>query len=320
MKNEPDFSGINPLRVKTARHRLNVIEDYLSLRYRTAEDKLAAAKSVGLSTSAFQRLVNNWQKYKSVSRLVVNGKLPVRKKKLQPEVRKMIFEEIENAGHTASVSKIHRLVSQNCKAMGLNTPSLPAVYNILLEAQSQRPELIGGAPRVVIGRMWFKLPVRDKVTNEVTTKLGQVLAAVALPERVIVSHVIAIGEIEPSFQILLNDLHNTQTPEAPFRPLVMNLADLRANRAHIDEHGFELMIPLEIPTQRELKRAFGHQFGMLTPFYQRNLLKPRAQDLLCRQDHPLTEGEARNAIEATIADSNAKWRKLSDKLTFKLCH
>lgn len=320
MKNEPDFSGINPLRVKTARHRLNVIEDYLSLHYRTAEDKLAAAKSVGLSTSAFQRLVNNWQKYRNVNRLVVNGKLPVRKKKFHPDVRKLILDEIEDAGHTASVTKIHRLVSQKCKAMALDTPSLPAVYNILVEAQSQKPELVGGAPRVIIGRMWFKLPVRDNVKNEVTTKLGQVLAAVALPERIIVSHVIAIGETDPCFQALLDDLKTAQTPDAPYRPLVMKLADLRANRKCISEHGFGLMIPPEFSTQSELKRAFGRQFGMLIPFYQRNLLKPSAQDLLCRQDQPLTEDEARSAIEATIADSNAKWQRLSDKLTFKLSH
>ncbi|MEG4930201.1 hypothetical protein QUA99_25235 [Microcoleus sp. F10-B2] len=318
MRSEPDFSGINPLRVKTARHRLKVIEEYLALPKRSRAEKLAAATALNLSTSAFQRLINNWQKYKSVSKLVVDGTAPVRNKKFHPDVRKMIMDEIDEAGHNASVSKIHRNVTQGCQAIGQKAPSLPAVYDILLEAQSQKPELVGGEPRIVIGRIWFKLPIFDQISNKTTTQLANLLIAVALPERIITSHVVTIGDVEPCFKNLLDDLRATEIIDAPFRPLVMKLADLRANRAIVNGHGFELLVPPELSTQTEIKRAFGTQFARLTPFYRRKLLKPDVENLLCRQDQPLTEDEALAVVETAITDSNVKWGKLSDKLEFKL--
>ncbi len=318
MKNEPDFSGINPLRVKAARQRLTVVERYLALPEKTGAEKLAAASSIGLTPNAFQRLINRWQKYKDVNKLVVNGKLPTRNKKLHPSIREMISKEIEKAGHTASGSKIHQTVVKRCRKKGIKAPSLPAAYNILMESRSKKPELVGGHPRVVIGRLWFKIPMRDSVSNDVSTRLAQVLAAVALPERVIVAHVISVTEADPTIPALLEKLVTVENLDGPYRPLVMDRTDQKMNEAAISKCGLAPVLPFEFPTQKELKRAFGTQLGLLTPFYRSKLLRPAAENLLCRQDQPLTEHEAQHVIEAAIADNNVKWTKPGEKLEFKL--
>jgi hypothetical protein len=318
MNIEHDVSGINPLRIKTARQRMETIEEYLSLPERSKAAKLAAATSLGLTNSGFQRLINSWIKYKDISRLVGNRKISVVRKKLQPAVRKMILSEIEAAGHEASASKIHRKVVEYCRTKRVKTPCFMTVYHILLEVRQKTSQMVGGTPRIVFGRMYFKLPIQDQSTNELTTRLAEMLVAVALPERIIISYAISVNETPASFTGLIENFIKLASDDAKSRPLIIDKADPNSNHPLFVEHGLRLHEPSENTPQRELNCAFGTYLGQLKTYYRQKLLKPRPEALLCRQDQPMTEDEAYRAIEDAIAENNAKWTTLANELGSKL--
>lgn len=68
---EPDFSGIDPLRVPEARRRVEAIRRYLALEAPSSADTTRIASTIGLSRVQFGRLVRAWRDHRDAALLVV---------------------------------------------------------------------------------------------------------------------------------------------------------------------------------------------------------------------------------------------------------
>ena len=54
---DPDFTGIDPLRLAEARRRIAIIEDYLAKSKRSGHETAQAARAIGVNRSQFYILV-----------------------------------------------------------------------------------------------------------------------------------------------------------------------------------------------------------------------------------------------------------------------
>ena len=303
---EPDFSGINPLRVPTARKRLAAIQEYLAIPNRTTQDKIRVAESIGLSRWAFQRLVKAWIQYKRVDLLVENKKVRETKKlSVSARVRAILQEEVARAGPEASLSTVTPAIQRRCEAEGLKMPSAGTIYNHIKRARAETPGMIGGPPRIAIGRLSFRLPVKAEMSEAIANHMPQTLVAVALPECFVLHHVISVdADRPPSIELLVEKLLEGQTLDGEQRSVQIEAMDLQLTRPIFERFGISKSGRNGRSTQKELSRAFGEKFGSLVPVYTPNRGRPARKSVLTRQDEPLTEADAVAAIEAAIAANN----------------
>lgn len=316
---EPDFSGINPLRVPTARKRLAAIQEYLAIPDRKVADAVRISATVGMSRWSFQRLVKAWIQYRRVDLLVENKKgKPTRKPTMSEQVRAVMKDEIKKAGADAELALLKPIVRKRCEAEGLKIPSDATLKKHIVAARTANPEMIGGPPRIVIGRISFHLPVALSTGEGAINPLPHVLLAVALPECAIIASDICVNEEQPpDIEQVVHQVLEGQTEGAEGRQLLIDPMDRRLSKAVFRQFGVKRPERNRMSVQREMARIFGSKFGMLEPIYRPNLARPGRRNVLSRQDQPITEADAIGAIQAAIDSHNASRLTSTPEYTIK---
>lgn len=222
---ESDFSGIDPLRVPEARRRIEAINEYLQLPSPTSADTSRIAASIGLSRNQFSRLARVWRDHRN-ARLLVIGKRGAASRDygIDPRALTIANEVISNAGNSATLAKAAPEIERRCAQEGIAPPSRQTIYNYIRAARVTAPKPAEGHPRIVVGRMWFHLPVRGMPSDGMPT----LLTAVLLPECIIVANAVSTSpSVPPSVQDLVDSLAHKQTPGAAPRPLLLDPDDRR---------------------------------------------------------------------------------------------
>lgn len=298
---KPDFSGIDPLRLPEARRRIAAIEEYLKLSSPTTADTVRHAALIDLSRWQFLRLVRVWREHRSAHLLVVGrrGKA-TRQYSVDPRATEIMTQVIDETEGVADLAHAAAVIEERCAAEGIAPPARATIYNNIREVRARSGGHIGGPMRIVIGRMWFHLPVEGQPAIAMPT----LLLAVVLPERHIVAYRISIDQLSPpSVRGLIKDLAAQRQVGASRRKLFIEPDDRRVALDALDEAG--LNIPSHYRSvQREISRAFGGKLGPLKAIYRRALARPTTKKVLHRQDRPLTTSEAIATIEQAIAISN----------------
>jgi len=300
---EPDFSGIDPLRVPEARRRIAALDAYLALPSPRTSDTERFAGGIGLSRNQFGRLARVWRDHRD-ARLLVIGKrgAATRDYGLDPRAVAIANEVIAGAGATATLAWTAPEIERRCAEIGAPAPSRQTIYNYIRAARVAAPAGIEGPPRVVVGRVWFHLPISGMPAMAMPT----LLAAVLLPERLILAHAISLDpQAPPSVGDLIDAVSRSRTPGAPPRPLLLDPDDRRAAAAALDRAGLGRTRSHDRSVQRELSQAFAGRLGSLAVIHQRGMARPATKRVIKRQDEPLTAEDAVAAIEAAIAANNA---------------
>jgi len=302
---EPDFSGIDPLRVPEARRRIEAINEYLALpNPNTADAKRVAAK-IGLSPWHFQRLARIWSEHRNPTMMVVGRRGPSsRDYGIAPRAAAILREEIEKAGADAELATVAPEIEQRCRSENVIPPARATIWNHIRKARAGTGTA-AGPPRIVIGRMWFHLPVTALTDGWPGSDMPTLLVAATLPERIILAHRISVDErYPPSVADLIADLLSKQSTSAQPRPLVMDAADRRAARKALADGGLGGVRPHNRSLQRQLARAFGGRLGSLPALYQRSLARPESKRIVQRQDERISPGAAQAVIQDAIHASN----------------
>lgn len=299
---EPDFSGIDPLRVPEARRRVAALNEYLALAPASEEDVRRLAGSIGISRSSFFRLAQVWRLHRQPSLLVVGKRgATSRDYGIDPRATEIMNEVIVGTTPDAKLATTTAEIRRRCAAEGVNPPSKQTIYNHARKARAATPVVIG-PPRIAVGRMWFHLPVKGKPATSMPT----LLVAVALPERVIVAHRISTDpDTPPSVNDLIDGVAALRTPGAEPRPILLAPDDRRVGAAALDRAGLNLTRSHSGSVQRELSKAFNGQLGPLAAIYQRGMARPATKPVLSRQDEPLPASEIAGIIESAVDAHNA---------------
>lgn len=302
---KPDLSGIDPLRVPEARRRIAAIEEYLALPSPTTADAAKHAARVDLSRWQFLRLVRVWRDHRDAHLLVIGkrGKA-TRQYGVDTRATEIMEEVVGVTGGAADLALVAVEVEKRCASEGINPPARGTIYNKIREARAGSGGHVDGPPRIVVGRMWFHLPVE----GQPATAMPTLLVATLLPERLVIAHQLSTDFVSPpSVRALVEDLVSRREPGAQARQLLIEADDRRVAAAVFEHAGLQVGAHYR-SVQREISRAFGGRLGSLKAIYRRGLARPTTKKVLSRQDEPLTHAEIREVIEAVIAANNGQNR------------
>lgn len=299
--NEPDFSGIDPLRLGEARRRVAEITTYLQLPHRTIADADRHASNLGISRYQFYRLAKIWREHRKPS-LLVGGLRGASSRDygIPARAAEIAAEEIAAAGPTAELATIAVAVETRCAADGVAPPSRPTLWSWIMKARAES-RAADGPPVVVIGRLWFHLPMKVAHSGE----MPMALAAVLLPERLVVAHAVATDASPPAVGALISALAAQRAPGAPARPLLMEAGDRHAAADALTKAGLERVTAHPRSIQRALARSFGERFGHLKAIYRRGSAKPGKAGVAHRLARMLEVEEATSMITDAIDANNA---------------
>lgn len=304
---EPDFSGIDPLRVPEARRRIAAINEYLNLANPSTADAIRISATIGLSRWQFQRLARAWREHRNPSLLVVSRRGAAnRDYGLAARAVEIAKEEITKAGAGAELAIVAPEVERRCRAEEINAPSRPTIWNYMRNARASGAVRADGPPRIVIGRMWFHLPVTDLPEGQTGTDMPALLAAVALPEGIVLAHRTSFDDgSPPSVASLMEELLASRSVGAEPRALLLEANDRRAAAEVLAACGMRHLRAHNRSVQRELSRAFGGKIGRLPALYRRGLARPESKAVVQRQDERISVEAAEAAINEAIETSNA---------------
>ena len=162
---EIDLSGVAPLRRAETRRRIRVILEYLSLMNPRAEDRTAAAASLGVGTQQFMNLVRAWELHGEANAIAKAGAKAgaprePRKHGLPPSTRTAAEDALRalpaSASHQEAIAAVHAM----CRKRETRTPSNSMISYLRL-AIRQSGEAVGGEPGLVIGRAIVGLPMLE---------------------------------------------------------------------------------------------------------------------------------------------------------------
>ena len=298
---EPCFSGIDPLRLPEVRRRIAALNRYLALPEPNTADAVRFGKSIGLSRWQFQRLAAVWRNHRD-PRLVFNGRHGRSKRDygIAPRATEIAEEVIAQARENDTVTAISIEIEARCAAESVAPPSRPTIWSYVRKARAEAPA--SGPPRVVIGRMWFHLPIKGKAPEA----MPMLLAAVLLPEGKVVAYRISTDPlVPPPVAELVAELAAARTGRAPARKLRIDADDRRAADRALVEAGLNSVRADGRSVQKDLSRSLGGRLGPLVALYRRSRARPATRKPSTRLEQPLESADVVSAVEDAIATYNA---------------
>lgn len=300
---DPDYSGIDPLRVPEARRRIAAVSEYLALPSPNTADAIRLAATIGLSRWQFQRLAAAWRDHRD-PKLLVFGKRGTSsrdygiERKAADIARHIIDREVRSG---KSATSIAILIEDECGRQNVSPPSRPTIWNWLRAARAKGGFEMAGPPRIVVGRLWFHLPVAGQPADNMPT----LLAAVLLPERTIVAFQISITAGEPpSLKKVLDDLLRLRTSGACRRVLLLDGADRLAAKEMLHDANIRVAKDARPSVKAQLSSAFSGKLGPLTVIHRRAAARP-AKTPKRRLEQAIAGSQVVAAIEAAVHAHNA---------------
>lgn len=300
---KPDFSGVMPTRMAEAQRRIRVIEGYLAIQQPSGDDTVAAARELGISRWTFTRLATSWRNHRDPAMLVRSPTGKARRDYgIDRQAKAIAIKAIQKAGFTAELSAVAPVVERECQTAGIKPPSRPTIYNYILAERRAGKLRFDETPCLVIGRIWFHLPIEGYPRNEMPCAL----VAVAMPERFILAYEVAVSrETPPSVAKVAEDLCNLFAGQAPQRTLVIERIDRMAVSGVFAAHNLSASRRRSQSPQKILAQAFGDKLGELKPVYRAGSASAKPKYVMGRHDKPLSPSAATALIEAAIQSSNA---------------
>lgn len=296
---EPDMTGIDPLRLAEARRRIDILDEYLALDRTAVSDATTYAKRIGVSRSQFYTLAKAWRLHRDPRLLGLNkGYSASRDYGIASRALAIMEEEL---GCAEELDALVSAVTTRCAREGVPAPSPQTVRDRFRGRQARTPR-IDGPRRVLISRMWFRLPVGPTGTEE----MPMLLTATLIPERIIVAHELSTSAAKPlSVQRLLERVHTLRSVGARKRGLLIDRADRLHARDVLDAFGFDRERDWHGSVQREASRHFAGRLGDLDAIFQRGSARP-----LVTGSRPkvgaITRQQAEDLIDAAISLNNQR--------------
>lgn len=299
---KPDFSGVMPTRMAEAQRRIRVIEGYLAIQQPSGDDTVAAARELGISRWTFTRLATSWRNHRDPALLVRSPTGQTRRDYgIDGQAKAITIKAIQDAGFTAELSTVARVVEKACHNAGIKPPSRPTIYNYILAERRAGQLRFDETPCLVIGRMWFQVPLLGGGPNE----LPCALLVVALPERLVLAHAISVDrDSPPPIDGVIRDLLTKTSSGADPRRMLLGRLDAKAAGRIFTQSGIKAPKAAKLSPQKILARAFGDKLGELHPIYHPGGALTKPKYVMGRHDQPLSAPAAVSVIEAAIDASN----------------
>lgn len=298
-----DYLGVDPIRLTEAKRRVAVLEEYTQLLDPTGAVTEEFACRLDLSKVQFNRLVRSWRDHRNPSLLVIGKRGPSsRKYGISGRAKEIAYHCIAAADADVTVDQITAEIKRQCSDEELRAPSRATIWSYLRKARANaaaNSEV--GPPRILIERMWARVPIIDMPITYMPT----VLVAVLLPERLIVAYDISIDrEKPPSVIEVVSALARARSTGSDQRPLLLSASDRRVASQALEAAGLSKIRAHDKSILREISNTFGGQLGTLELIHRRGMAKSAKRLGITRQETPLTSQAAIDLINTAIKMHN----------------
>jgi len=183
MMKDIDLSGVDPLRRREARRRVEILNRFLAIDSPTTADAARHAEEIGIGVPQFYRLAKAWRIHRDPGS-VGAGKVGTRRTRrdgIDPLAKSIVSAVIADVGADAPHEEISIEVVRRCEAAGVRPPSRGVLWTYVMDCRATSPINTGQPRRVVLGRVWAKLPTRH-AEDEI---FPEMVLALLLPDRLI---------------------------------------------------------------------------------------------------------------------------------------
>ena len=293
-----DLSQVHPLRWKEIRGRIGVVKAYLEQSDHSLECREQFAKQLKLSVGQFRRLTRSWEIHRDAAAISGARSIPrfgiERSDGIGSKMLDLISDGIAIAGAHSTIAKVTDEISRQCHQAGVSLPAPAVVWKYLMEARSSSTERLPDIDTsIVIGRVWFELPV-EAHRNE-RLRLPECLIALDLPTRRVLAWTTNTQLGRPP---TLTDLLPTLPQNATIRA-----TDLEAGHGTIAPQDARLLI--DDGAQAEIVRYIGWRIGDVSVKYRRPRKDP-AKLVSSARDAALNRDDAILAISYAIQTHNER--------------
>lgn len=141
MATDIDLEGVRPDRRDETLRRIRVIQSYLDNPSRTAEDRLARAREMGVSPNRFDMVVRQWCLHPKAC--LMPGAAPVKRRYgfRSPErirVHEILHGIVRSSDPGRTVKSIHDDLVEACASEGLKPLALPRLYPIVRQLRTTK--------------------------------------------------------------------------------------------------------------------------------------------------------------------------------------
>lgn len=300
---EIDLSGIDPLRLAEVRRRIDILNRFGALKRPTGAQSDAFAAEMGTSKPQFYRLAKLWRLHKNPLLLCGGTRKPHRAQRtdgVTPAVKKIVSDVIEAMGSDARISKICREVAIRCERVGEAVPSRSGIWPYVMDARARGGQQTEGPRRIVLGRVWAKVPT----LHEGTTFFPEILLACELPSRRIVGFDISVDPAriaDPALALAMAFTAHQDLREGV--EIVMDAGDAIAVRdVYMHWVGSEPQ-PMSHFTTGILSRSLGRRLAEM-PILYRPTIASTERLLKSKINSPVSGADAIEHIKLSIGRHN----------------
>lgn len=289
MRKDKEMSCIHPAYLENTRLRVAAIRKFLA-GDRSKASLVETADAIGLSTSRTGRLIRSYELHQDPELISGDGRRQSRSASTEKRdmVRQIIDAAISDQGTTAEARDIERAVISACDQAAIARPSTQLIWKTLSKARrANREPAVNVSPRILVGRVWFQLPVE---LQDGSIERPEALIALKLPDK--------------SIRACITNLHRGSKPRLVEILAALNeVVDVHATGielGRIDTASFPFNTVSDDSAQNEFIRHLGNGIGELDVLFRR----PRtdATNLLSQMfAKPMSVKAAHDAIEMAIA-------------------
>lgn len=283
------LSKIHPSYIEDTRLRISCIRKFLA-GDRSRASLVETAEAIGLSPSRTGRLIRSYELHRDPTLISGDGRRQTRTASTnqRDRIRQIIDDAISSLGTAADARDIEKSVEAACEDAGIAPPSTQLIWKSLAKARrvNRRPA-DNVTPKVLVGRVWFQLPVR---LDHAAVERPEAMIAFRLPDKSIRAY---ITNLRSRSKPRLDELLKVLDEEVDVHATSIELGS-------IDTSSFSFNVVSDDSAQNEFVRYLGNGIGELDVLFRR----PRtdATSLLDKTFAvPLSVDSAHDAIKMAMA-------------------
>lgn len=252
------ISSVHPSYLEGTRHRIAQIEKFLA-GDRSRARLVETAEAIGLSPSRTGRLVRSYELHRDPKLISGDGRRHPRSASTHERDlgRHAIDDTIAALGTNADARAVEEAVVAACERVSINPPSTQLIWKSLARARrANRAPDPDASPKVLVGRVWFQLPVEigpEKVERP------EALIALRLPDKSIRAF---ITSLQCRAKPRLDDLLDTLTGNLDVHSTGIEVGS-------IDTAKFSFTVVSNDAAQNEFIRYLGNGIGELDVLLRR---------------------------------------------------
>ena len=303
-----DLSGIDPMRWKEVRRRIDIVKGFVAIARPTPGQRIEFSNRLGLSRSTFDRIVKAWKR--TGNAVVMKGHGPDRFRRWsatrsdasRDAVVALVKDVVDRLGTETAGATVTREVEDLCSRAGLPVPPVSTTWHMIQAARRASAVDLRARRELVIGRCLLKLPM----DTDAGIRFPIVTLAITSPERMVLGFAVRTDDDENTAEAEL--LERLAAEGLVDRQVVASTrADARV-REVVDRHAVTMRDETPARTAHLVGRLVTNRLGLIAVVVRRSRVIPAERAVLNSVQDYFDPADLETAVGYAVERHNAERR------------